>query len=409
MSQPAPHAPSETPVPGALVSTAILLMASMTIMANATISPSLPGLKEHFADVPGIDTLSGLLLTLPSLAILLTAGVWGLAADRLDRQRLLILSGLAYAAGGTSGLWAASFEAMLAGRVLLGIGVAGTMTLTTTWGTDLFHGPARARFMGRQGAAMSAGGIVVSIAGGALAAMHWRGAFAVYLIVVPVVLFALWALAPHVAQRRASAADRIAARAAAPKGGFPWRAFAFVGPLSFLFMAVFYIMPTRLPFHLQDLGVDSPFLIGLIMAGMTLSSVPGSLLYGRIRRHVSAMGVFAWSYGLMGVGMVVVALAGGPIGVFVGVLVIGVGMGPAMPNYTTFMMAEVPPQQRGRAAGLLTTAFFSGQFASPLITAPLVAAFGVAGALEAFAAVMVVLALGLGVAAIMRRRDEAIA
>lgn len=391
------------------VTAAILLLASMTIMANATISPSLPGLKEHFAAVPGIDTLSGLLLTLPSLAILLTAGLWGLAADRLNRQRLLLVAGLAYAVGGTSGLWAGSFEVLLAGRILLGIGVAGTMTLTTTWGSDLFHGPARAQYMGRQGAAMSAGGIVVSIAGGALAAMHWRGAFAVYLIVVPVVLFALWALAPHAARRRATAAERTAARAGAPRGGFPWRAFAFVGPLSFLFMAVFYIMPTRLPFHLQDLGVDSPFLIGMIMAGMTLASVPGALLYGRIRRHLSAMGVFAWSYGLMGAGMVVVALAGGPLVVFLGVVVIGLGMGPAMPNYTTYMMAEVPPEQRGRASGLLTTAFFSGQFASPLITAPLVGAFGVAVALEAFAAVLVVLAVGLGVAAVARRRDEAIA
>ena len=109
---------------------------------------------------------------------------------------LLIASGLLYAIGGTSGLWAGSLELMLIGRVILGLGVAGTMALAMTWGSDLWQGPARARFMGLQGASMSAGGIVVMLLGGAAAAVHWRGAFAVYGIVIPVVIVALIALAP---------------------------------------------------------------------------------------------------------------------------------------------------------------------------------------------------------------------
>jgi MFS family permease len=168
------------PEPGRNVTVAVLLLASLTIMSNATIAPSLPGLKAHFASTPGIETLSGLILSLPSLAIVLTAGLTGWLADRINRQTLLILSGLLYVLGGTSGLWVGSIEAMLVGRFILGIGVAGTMTLAMTWGADLWQGPARARFLGFQGAAMSGGGIVVVLLGGALAALHWRGAFAVY-------------------------------------------------------------------------------------------------------------------------------------------------------------------------------------------------------------------------------------
>lgn len=388
--------------PSTLATVAILLMASMTIMANATISPSLPGLREHFADVPGIETLSGLLLTLPSLAILLTAGLWGSAADRLDRQKLLLASGLLYAIGGTSGLWAQSFGMMLAGRAVLGLGVAGTMTLTMTWGVDLFHGPARARFLGRQGAAMSAGGIVVSILGGALAALHWRGAFGVYLIVLPVMLVGLYALKPYSAERQAGHEQRAATPVAA--GGFPWRAFAFVGPLSFFFMAVFYIMPTRAPFHLANLGLHSPLMIGLVLAGMTMASIPGSLFYERLRRFLSPMAIFAGSYALMGIGMFLISIATGPWGAFGGTLVMGLGMGPGMPNYTTYFMSEVPPALRGRASGMLTTTFFAGQFASPLVSAPLVGRFGLVGAFQILAAAMVVLSVGLAVAALRQRR-----
>ena len=137
--------------PGSGVTISVLLMAATTIMANATISPSLPLLRAHFADVPGIDTLAGLIVTLPSLAVVLTAGLMGWLADRFDRQWLLLASGLLYAIGGTSGLWVEGITGMLIGRLVLGVGVAGMMVLATSWAGDLWVGPARARFLGQQG------------------------------------------------------------------------------------------------------------------------------------------------------------------------------------------------------------------------------------------------------------------
>ena len=268
--------------PGRWLTISVLLLAAMTIMANATIAPSLPGLKAHFADVSGIDTLAGLIVTLPSLAIMLTAGLIGAMADRVDRQKLLLASALAYAVGGTTGLWAGDLSMILAGRVLLGLGVAGTMTLSMAWAADLWQGPARARFLGLQGAARSGGGIVVMLGGGALATLHWRGAFAVYALVLPIAIFAYLMLAPHARARAAKqAAGRGTAAARGPTEAFPWRAYALVGPLAFVFMASFYVMPTRLPFLLSDLGVHNAALTGAIMASTTLASMPGRCFTGR--------------------------------------------------------------------------------------------------------------------------------
>ncbi len=391
--------PTHAPAPGTFVTVAVLLLASLTIMANATIAPALPGLRAHFAHVAGIDTLAGLLLTLPSAAIMLTAGVIGWLADRVNRQWLLVGSALAVALGGASGLVAETLPMMLAGRIVLGVGVAGTMTLALTWGADLWQGPARARFLGMQGATMSAGGVVVMLLGGALASLHWRGAFAAYLVVVPVAVLALVALAPYVRER--SARGRVAAMAAA--GQFPWRAFALVGPLAFIFMLTFYIMPTRLPFLLSDMGLTNPALIGASMALMTLVSIPGALMYGRLRRHVSAMAVFAGSFGFMGAGLLLVGLSPTLPGVIAGIALTGVGMGPSMPNYSTYFMSFVPPGMRGRASGLLTTAFFAGQFASPLATAPLVGAYGARGAFEVMGLTLILLCGVLGITALRTR------
>ncbi len=395
----APH----PPVPGTLITVAVLLLASLTIMSNATIAPSLPGLREHFRDVPGIDTLAGLLLTLPSAAIMLTAGLIGWLADRVNRQWLLLGAAVAVAVGGASGLVAETLPQMLAGRIVLGVGVAGTMTLALTWGADLWQGPARARYLGMQGATMSAGGVVVMLLGGALASLHWRGAFAAYLVVVPVAGLALYALAPYVRAR--TARGRVAR--VAGEGMFPWRAYALVGPLAFIFMLTFYIMPTRMPFLLSDMGLSNPALIGAAMALLTLVSIPGALFYGRLRRHVSAMTVFAGSFGFMGAGLLLVGLSSGLPGVIAGIVLTGIGMGPSIPNYSTYFMGFVPPGMRGRASGLLTTAFFAGQFASPLASAPLVAAFGTQGAFEAMGVTLVALCAVLGAVALRARAPRA--
>jgi MFS family permease len=382
---------AEAFVPGRRLTISVLLLASLTIMANATIAPSLPGLKANFSTVEGIDTLAGLLLSLPSAAIVLSAGLFGFLADRMDRQKLLAIAAVLYAIGGTSGLWAETLPQMLAGRVVLGVGVAGTMTIGMAWAADLWQGEARARFLGLQGAAMSAGGIVVMLLGGFAAMLHWRGAFAVYAIVLPVAALALMTLAPHA--KRINAAR--AMPTAAATGAFPWRAFAVVGPLAFVFMTTFYVIPTRLPFLMESLNVQNALVIGATMALMTVASVPGSLMYGRIRQYLTPMAIFALSFAMMGLGLILMSQATGLALIIAGVIVAGLGMGPSMPNYTTYLMAVVPPQLRGRASGMLTTAFFAGQFASPLVTAPLVGGFGLPGAFAAVGVVVIALAGGI--------------
>ncbi|MDQ1847868.1 MFS transporter [Gemmobacter fulvus] len=393
---------TDVPKPGRRLTVSVLLLAAMTIMANATIAPSLPGLKAHFADVAGIDTLTGLILTLPSLAIMLSAGLVGWMADRFSRQTMLAASALAYAIGGTTGLWAETLPQLLAGRLVLGFGVAGTMTLSMAWAADLWQGAARERYLGWQGAAMSGGGIVVMLLGGALATLHWRGAFAVYALVLPIAAFALVMLAPHARRLRAERGLRVATPSRV-EGAFPWRAYAVVGPLAFLFMAAFYVMPTRLPFLLGEIGISNTLAVGALMASMTVAQMPGALLYGRIRRFLSPMAIFAMSYVLMGLGVLIIAQAQGPGLVVAGALVAGIGMGPSLPNYTAYFMGFVPAAQRGRASGLLTTAFFAGQFASPLISAPLVLAYGLRGAFDVMALGLMALGLMLGLVMLAQR------
>jgi MFS family permease len=153
-----------------------------------------------------------------------------------------------------------------------------------------------------------------------------------------------------------------------------------------------------LPFLLGQVGVTQPLVLSGIISLVTVAALPGALLYGRFSQRLSATTIFAVSWALMGAGMLILSMALTVSGMAVGVVVVGFGLGPAMPGYTTYLMAVVPTTSRGRAAGLLTTAFFAGQFASPLISAPLVRELGLSGAFQALALSQLVLAAGLALA-----------
>ena len=331
-------------------------------MSNATISPSLPGLSQAFAGTPNIETLSGLALSLPSLSIVLTAFLFGWLAERLDRRKLIASLALLYGLAGASGALAPSIEWLLASRIVLGIAVAGIMTLVTMMAGELWRGPPRERFMGLQAAATSAGGVLFLVAGGLLAEIDWRGPFMVYLLAVPLVPFVWLVLAAPLQQTSATRDDS----RAAPPADIAWLPVLEVALVAFLIMVAFYIIPTRLPFLITDLPGGAASISGFAIASLTLSGIPASLLFAKLSGRSSPLTIFAGALALMATGYCAIGLAHGLVLVFLGCILSGAGLGLIMPNQMSWLMSRVNDASRGRASGLLTMAIFGGQFASPL-------------------------------------------
>lgn len=351
----------------------LLSVSTLTIMSGATISASLPDIAARFSDVPNVELLSRLVLTLPALFIAVFSPIAGLVIDRHGRKPMLVAALVFFALAGCSGLVADSLTGLLIGRAILGIAVGGIMTTGTALVGDYFAGSARDRYMGLQQAFVGIGGTIFLTGGGFLAELHWRAPFLIYALAFLLLPAALLFIREPV--------RTVAGQAAMPRDGLGPRRVMLLAILlagAIFNMICFYMIPTQLPFYLKSMGLEAPSLAGMAIGLGQLVGIVASLVFARFRQAFGVMGVFALAFGSMGSAFVLLSFAEGYNGILFAMAVSGIGMGTIMPNFAGAAMMIAPPHLRGRISGLLVASIFSGQFLSPILSQPAIGLNGFA-------------------------------
>ena len=148
----------------------LLLSSCLAVLGAVLLAPVLPRIQDAFADTPGVEALTPIVLTAPALIIGLTAMIAGRIVDRLGRKRLLVSALVVYAFVGTAPLWLPSLQLIVASRVLLGLTEAAIMTCCTTLLADYFHGSQREQYFGLQVVFTTVAATIFFGVGGALGA-----------------------------------------------------------------------------------------------------------------------------------------------------------------------------------------------------------------------------------------------
>jgi MFS family permease len=354
-----------------LTKVTLLLVSTLTVMAGATIAPSLPAMQEHFKEVGNAALWVRLVLTLPALFIVIGSLIAGVVVDRFGRKLLLLAAVALYGLAGASGYVLDSLFHILIGRAFLGFAVAGIMVTATTLIADYYSGASRAAFLGLQAAFMGLGGVLFLSLGGFLADQNWRFPFLIYLFAWLLVPLIAWAISEP--QRSLTP---IIQNTSGSRPAFPIKLLAFVYGIALLTQIIFYLIPVQLPFYLKELANANASQSGLAIALTTLFSAISSLFYGKIKQRLGFFSILVLVFGLMGVGYSIIGLVSNYALVFVGLAIAGMGLGLLMPNLNLWIASEVSDAARGRALGGSTTFFFLGQFLSPLISQPVSKAVG---------------------------------
>ena len=335
----------------------------MTVMAGATIAPSLPEMTKAFPDNEAAETLVKLVLTIPGLFIALTSPLSGWFIDKFGRIRLLTFMLVLYAVAGSSGLYLNTLLEIIIGRAFLGLAVGGIMTTAVALIGDYFEGEERQSFLGVQAGIMALSGTIFISFGGILADISWRYPFAIYLLAflaAPMVL--LFLKEPKKVKYDINRALEVRI----PK--LAWTIYI----VSFIGMTTFYLMPVQIPFLMQEISSVGNTETGLAISVVMLIGGIMSFQYAKFKKRFTHYQIYGLTFLSMGIGYLLISQANSYAMTFPGLLISGVGAGLLMPNSNLCLVSLASPQNRGKVLGFLTTFIFLGQFASPLFFQPLV-------------------------------------
>jgi len=343
---------------------ALLMTATLKIMANATISPALPALAASFPQDPQAAYLTRFLVAAPSLSVVLVAPLAGIAADKLGRAPLLVLGVLLFALSGSAGAYLPDLQTILASRLLLGVAVAMTMTAQVALVGDLFKGDSRSAFMGLQTAAINFSGFLYIGTAGWLAGLSPRLPFLLYAL--PILLVPLLVSLRHQDRHRSVSQKQ---RGEGLDSGTlkTWLAPALlVALLTMVTVMLFFLMPSQLPFYLEENGFDGASGTAFGLGALTLTGGCVAMFFKRISASLGSAVTLGLGFALMAAGFAVLALQPFWSFILVGAALIGAGYALAQPMFFLLALQVAPEHRRGSVSGVVTTAMFLGQVVSPL-------------------------------------------
>lgn len=389
---------------GAVQGLALIALAGLPTMAIVSLVPNLPQLFRQFGGVPQAALWVPMVLTLPSLCIALLSPLAGWCADRWGRRPVLLVSLLLFAGIGVLPFWMDALPAVLLTRLAVGVAEAGILTCQNALLGDYFQGPERQRWLGWQSILSPVLAASMVLAGGWLGSIGWQWPFLLYLLGVPVLLWALWGLPEP---QRATAGNTAGNAAPAGSDAFPWRAGLPVMAVTVAASVLYFVQAVQLGRAFGEQGITSPADIGVYVTLASLGVMLGGWVFTRLPPlglpRLLALILLCYAVGWAGMG-----LASTPQLALVASWVAQFGNGLAIPGLIGWSLGRFSLAQRGRGMGMWGSAFFAGTFLSP----PLVAmATHLAGgaflkALVLLAGLCLLLAIPL---ALMRGRGQPLA
>ncbi len=149
------------------------------VLGNSMLIPVLPKMKTEL----GVSQFNiTLIISVFSIAAAISIPILGYLSDRFSRKAVIIPALILYGSGGllagAAAAWfAKAYMWILAGRILQGIGAAGTAPIAMALTGDLFKGGEQSKVLGLVEASNGFGKVISPIIGSLLALIFWYAAF----------------------------------------------------------------------------------------------------------------------------------------------------------------------------------------------------------------------------------------
>lgn len=339
------------------------------VLGNSMLIPVFPDMQRALS----ISKLqAGLTITLFSLPAGIAIPVMGFLCDKIGRKKIIVPALVLYGIGGLVSslaviLFKESFTILLAGRVVQGIGAAGTGPIAMALVSDIFTSNERSQAMGSIEAANGLGKVLSPILGAAIALIVWYAIFFVYAILALPIAVAVWILIkePPLKTKDETIKEYLARIAKVFKG----KGLGLLG--SYLAGSVVLLILFGLLSYLSDILEEKYGLAGVVkgfaLAVPVLAMSSTSFLSGKyLQKHQKKMKAFIITGLFIITGsLTAVSLIRSNLAFFAGIFLMGIGTGLVLPAVNTLVTSSCSLEERGGITALYGSVRFFGVAAGP--------------------------------------------
>ncbi|MGK5507562.1 MFS transporter [Brevibacillus formosus] len=341
------------------------------VLGNSMLIPVLPTMRT---EMKLTSLQSSLLITAFSIAAGIVIPFAGYLSDRFGRKIVIIISLALYGLGGLvaglTALWLDQpYMAIMGGRVLQGIGAAGTAPIAMALVGDLFDGASESRALGLLETSNGMGKVLSPIFGSLLALISWYMVFLAFPIICGVVLLMFLFLTKEKKQEKKPLPVKQYMHSISQvfKQHGKWLVPAFfIGSICLftLFGVLFYLSDLLEEKYKID-GVIKGFFLAIPLLVMSIAAyVTGIIIKKKLKlmRLFVIIGMF-----LLATSYILASFVQGAY-VLIGILVIGsVGTGMILPCLNSMIVGAVQKTERGMITSLYSGVRFIGVAIGPPI------------------------------------------
>ncbi|EAY31240.1 MFS transporter [Microscilla marina] len=383
-----------------LIKITLLIGGTLVSMGDAVVMPLQPAIAKSFAQVPNIKLLVNYVLVFNALFIAIGATIVGLLIERFSKKKLLIAAFALYGLAGTSGLYLNNIYLLIVSRALIGLSIAGIMTILFTFVADYFEGEARSRFMGFINGFSLWASVAFLYVVAPLAAKSWHHPFAMYGVAFLLIPLAIISLHDKKPVGSPPPSDPTATTTVASDNlsttSYPKALVILVYTISFVAVTLVSLTFIKLPdIIVARFSTDIYYIVTGFAVFLASGAASSMFLYTPIKQRLHYQLIYALVFIVIGIGFITINQANTYPVFLIGVGLAGLGYGLNGTNTSLWIMSLVPLALVGRFMGIFTSLLFFAIFVSPNITSVALKFMDVSSAFLTYGIIMLVLAIGL--------------
>lgn len=338
-----------------------LLSISIFLMMAPAIAPALPLMYHAF---PGIDKAGvEMLSTIPNIGIVIGLLISPFLIKLMGEKPTIITGLVITLLAGTFPMYATAYTPILISRFLIGAGIGLFNSLAVSLIPQFYSSNEEklATMVGYQNVMGSLGAALASFLISWLLTISWHAAFAIYFLVIPVlILFILFVPLPSSRQKKTDKA-----RKTKEKKTINSKVILIAILMFFIFL--FYMpMSFKIPALVVQEKLGTVSEVSALTGVLNLVGIPIGASFGFFFKKLHDK-IFPLGFGLVAIGFFIIALASNFVMLSLGCLILGIGFGLGVPYMYNWLDWSAPANSVNLATTIVLVLVNVGCAISPMI------------------------------------------